>query len=64
MRPNTSPVSGRSVRTAVDTALATLPSLVHQAGATVIVDGVRTAADADWWREAGADLATGDHFAD
>ncbi|MGX7829747.1 EAL domain-containing protein [Actinokineospora sp. 24-640] len=52
----------RTRHTALDTALASLPSLVHQAGATVIVDGIRTAADAGWWHEAGADLATGDHF--
>ncbi|MFC7616100.1 putative bifunctional diguanylate cyclase/phosphodiesterase [Actinokineospora soli] len=42
-------------------ALATLPALVHSAGARVIVDGVSTAAEADWWRGAGADEATGDH---
>lgn len=57
-------LAGRTRHTALDTALASLPPLVHQAGATVIVDGVRTAADATWWREAGADLATGDHFSD
>lgn len=39
-----------------------LIALVHQAGATVVVDGVRTEAEADLWRTAGADLATGPLF--
>jgi EAL domain-containing protein (putative c-di-GMP-specific phosphodiesterase class I) len=37
-------------------------ALVHQAGATVVVDGVGTEAEADWWRDAGVDLATGQLF--
>ncbi|GGU66463.1 putative bifunctional diguanylate cyclase/phosphodiesterase [Lentzea flava] len=36
--------------------------LVRKAGVTVAVDGVGSAEQALWWREAGADFATGDHF--
>jgi EAL domain-containing protein (putative c-di-GMP-specific phosphodiesterase class I) len=36
-----------------------LVALVHLAGATVVVDGVGSDAEADRWREAGADVATG-----
>ena len=36
--------------------------LVHSTGATVIVPGVDTAEQAQWWRDAGADLARGAHF--
>jgi diguanylate cyclase (GGDEF)-like protein/PAS domain S-box-containing protein len=42
--------------------LGALVPLVRKAGATLIVDGVDTAEQADWWRDAGADQATGDHF--
>ena len=45
----------------LSTALTTLPALVHTAGARLIVDNVSSSADADWWRSAGADEATGDH---
>lgn len=34
-------------------------NLVHQAGALLIVDGIATEEQADWWRHAGADLASG-----
>lgn len=37
-------------------------ALVHRTGATVVVDGVGTEAEADWWRDAGVDLATGQLF--
>jgi EAL domain-containing protein (putative c-di-GMP-specific phosphodiesterase class I) len=37
-------------------------ALIHEAGATVVVDGMLTEAQADWWRDAGADLATGPLF--
>jgi EAL domain-containing protein (putative c-di-GMP-specific phosphodiesterase class I) len=43
-------------------ALLDMVALVHEAGATVVVDGIRSAAEADWWRGAGADLATGPLF--
>jgi EAL domain-containing protein (putative c-di-GMP-specific phosphodiesterase class I) len=43
-------------------ALRAVSPLVHSAGATVVVDGVHTHAEADWWRAAGADLAVGDAF--
>ncbi|CRK58261.1 diguanylate cyclase/phosphodiesterase (GGDEF & EAL domains) with PAS/PAC sensor(s) [Alloactinosynnema sp. L-07] len=52
----------RSPDSPVSVALAALPSLVHDAGVKVIVDGVGTPAQAQWWRAAGADLALGDHF--
>jgi EAL domain-containing protein (putative c-di-GMP-specific phosphodiesterase class I) len=43
-------------------ALTAISPLVHQAGATVVVDGVGTQDQADWWRGAGADSAMGDLF--
>ena len=45
-------------------ALTAISPLVHQAGATVVVDGVGTQDQADWWREAGADSVMGDVFGD
>ncbi len=36
--------------------------LLHDAGVVVVVDGVTTEEQATWWREAGADLATGPRF--
>jgi EAL domain-containing protein (putative c-di-GMP-specific phosphodiesterase class I) len=36
--------------------------LVHSTGATVIVPGVDTAEQAQWWRDAGADAARGAYF--
>jgi diguanylate cyclase (GGDEF)-like protein/PAS domain S-box-containing protein len=39
-----------------------LVAATHAAGATVIVDGVTTREQADWWREIGADAATGPLF--
>ncbi|WP_328612593.1 diguanylate cyclase [Amycolatopsis sp. NBC_00355] len=44
------------------TFLGELVPLVRQVGATLVVDGIDTAGQADWWRDAGADLATGDYF--
>lgn len=52
-RPDDSVVA-RSVRD-------TIP-LVHSTGATVIVPGVDTPEQAQWWRDAGADTAWGAHF--
>ncbi|WP_433264558.1 putative bifunctional diguanylate cyclase/phosphodiesterase [Actinosynnema sp. CS-041913] len=39
-----------------------LVSAVRASGVTIAVDGVRTAAQADWWRAAGADAGAGDYF--
>jgi diguanylate cyclase (GGDEF)-like protein/PAS domain S-box-containing protein len=36
--------------------------LVREAGITVAVDGITSAEQAEWWRAAGADFATGAHF--
>ncbi|PWV84010.1 diguanylate cyclase (GGDEF) domain-containing protein [Prauserella marina] len=44
------------------TGLHTLVPLAHKAGASVTVDGVTTARQAAWWRDAGADTATGELF--
>ncbi|OXM65296.1 putative bifunctional diguanylate cyclase/phosphodiesterase [Amycolatopsis vastitatis] len=44
------------------TFLGALVPLVRQVGATLVVDGIHTEDQADWWRTAGADLATGDYF--
>lgn len=44
------------------TFLGALVPLVRQVGATLVVDGVHTEDQANWWREAGAELATGDYF--
>ncbi|TCO65919.1 putative bifunctional diguanylate cyclase/phosphodiesterase [Actinocrispum wychmicini] len=43
-------------------ALMTVVPLVQLAGATVIVDGVKSRGQADWWRSTGADLAMGDLY--
>jgi diguanylate cyclase (GGDEF)-like protein len=50
------PLVGRAVRDAI--------ALAHEAGVVVMVDGIETGAEADWWRTAHADLATGPHYAD
>jgi len=47
---------------AVGAALAALLPVVRAAGVVAVVDGVRTREQADWWRAAGADLATGDLY--
>jgi diguanylate cyclase (GGDEF)-like protein/PAS domain S-box-containing protein len=44
------------------TFLGALVPLVRELGATLVVDGVRSDDQADWWRTAGAELATGDYF--
>jgi EAL domain-containing protein (putative c-di-GMP-specific phosphodiesterase class I) len=54
-RPGDDSVVARALRQAIP--------LVHTAGATVIVAGVDTAEQAQWWRDAGADAARGAHFA-
>lgn len=47
----------------LSTALGVVPALVHGTETTVLVDGVHTREDVDWWRQAGADAALGDYFA-
>jgi diguanylate cyclase (GGDEF)-like protein len=47
-------ITGRAVRDMV--------ALAHEAGAAVVVDGISTSAEADWWRDTHADLATGPLF--
>jgi diguanylate cyclase (GGDEF)-like protein/PAS domain S-box-containing protein len=51
-----SPLLARSV--------AGLVEVAHLAGAEVVVDGVDTAAQAKWWRHAGANAAVGAYFPD
>lgn len=52
----------RSAERITGRALLDMVALVHEAGATVVVDDMTSEADADWWRDAGADLATGSLF--
>ncbi|NGY66180.1 diguanylate cyclase [Lentzea sp. NEAU-D13] len=42
--------------------VAALLPLVRERGVAVAVDGISSAEQAQWWRAAGADFATGDHF--
>ncbi len=53
-RPGDDSVVARAVRDAIP--------LVHSTGGTVIVPGVDTPEQAQWWRNAGADTAWGVHF--
>jgi diguanylate cyclase (GGDEF)-like protein/PAS domain S-box-containing protein len=48
--------------TPLSAALTALVPLMRRAGAKVIVDGVRTPAQVDWWKTAGADYAFGDWY--
>jgi diguanylate cyclase (GGDEF)-like protein/PAS domain S-box-containing protein len=41
-----------------------LVSVVHTAGAAVIVGGIETEEQANWWRQVGCDRALGTHFGD
>lgn len=43
------------------TFLAELVPLIGATGATIVVDGIDTAEQAAWWRDAGADLGTGSY---
>jgi EAL domain-containing protein (putative c-di-GMP-specific phosphodiesterase class I) len=52
----------RSAERITGRALRDMVALVHEAGATVVVDGMRSETEADWWRDAGADLASGPLF--
>ncbi|SDM07755.1 PAS domain S-box-containing protein/diguanylate cyclase (GGDEF) domain-containing protein [Lentzea albidocapillata subsp. violacea] len=42
--------------------VAALLPLLRERGVTVAVEGIGSAEQAEWWRAAGADFATGDHF--
>lgn len=55
VRRASEPLVGQALRDTV--------ALAHQAGVTVVVDGITTKEEADWWRAADADLATGPLFA-
>jgi diguanylate cyclase (GGDEF)-like protein/PAS domain S-box-containing protein len=46
----------------IDRTLVELVKISHLAGATVTVDDIATAAQASWWRSAGADFALGPHY--
>jgi EAL domain-containing protein (putative c-di-GMP-specific phosphodiesterase class I) len=35
---------------------------VHELGVNICVDGIETAEQAQWWKDAGADLAIGAHI--
>jgi predicted signal transduction protein with EAL and GGDEF domain len=52
----------RAAEPAIGRALRYMIALVHETNATVLVDNLHTEADADWWRDADADLATGPLF--
>ncbi|SDG74674.1 PAS domain S-box-containing protein/diguanylate cyclase (GGDEF) domain-containing protein [Lentzea fradiae] len=45
-----------------DTRSAALVPAVHDLGVDLCVDGIENADQADWWTDAGADLAIGAHF--
>ncbi|MFL6125042.1 putative bifunctional diguanylate cyclase/phosphodiesterase [Actinophytocola sp.] len=51
----------QQTRTQADYVAALLPAL-RATGAVIVVNDINTAEQARWWREAGADLATGPHF--
>jgi diguanylate cyclase (GGDEF)-like protein/PAS domain S-box-containing protein len=51
----------RQASTDADYVAALVPA-VRDTGAVIVVDGIGTAEQATWWREAGADLATGPRF--
>jgi diguanylate cyclase (GGDEF)-like protein len=52
----------RTARPLMTKALTGVTSLVHEAGATVSIDGISSKPEADWWRHTGADTATGPLF--
>ncbi|MFC0439606.1 bifunctional diguanylate cyclase/phosphodiesterase [Kutzneria buriramensis] len=39
-----------------------LVDIAHESGASVAVDGIVSAEQADWWRDLGCDIASGPHF--
>src|SRR5207249_6720137 len=52
----------RRTRLPVADSLRLLIDFVHAAGKRVAVDGLRTAGQADWWEQAGADIGVGPFF--
>lgn len=52
-------LSGKALMTR---AIAHLTDLVHETGATIAVDDLRSEPEVDWWRGAGADTASGPLF--
>lgn len=59
-RSTTRARSGQS--SVLDRVLTELVAAAHVVGGSVVVSGVDSSADADWWRHAGADLALGELF--
>lgn len=53
---------GATRKSLVAKALTSLAKMVHEAGAVVTVDDIRSRQEADWWRGVGADTATGPLF--
>ncbi|HKN98981.1 MAG TPA: diguanylate cyclase [Pseudonocardiaceae bacterium] len=51
-----------SSRSVLDRMLVDLVGVVHETGGAVAVDGVDSAAQVTWWRDAGADVALGGQF--
>jgi diguanylate cyclase (GGDEF)-like protein/PAS domain S-box-containing protein len=47
---------------AVLRSLTQLVDIAHESGASVAVDGIESAEQADWWRDLGCDIASGPHF--
>jgi diguanylate cyclase (GGDEF)-like protein len=54
---------GASRKSLLGKALTNLAAMVHEVGATVAVDDVRSRREAEWWRHTGADTASGPLFA-
>lgn len=55
---------GASRKSLAGKAFTNLAAMVHESGAVVAVDDVRSRREAEWWRNAGADTASGPLFAD
>ncbi|GAB1513914.1 EAL domain-containing protein [Actinophytocola sp. KF-1] len=53
---------GAPRKSLVAKALTGLAAMVHEAGATVAVDDIRSKQEAEWWRGVGADTASGPLF--
>jgi EAL domain-containing protein (putative c-di-GMP-specific phosphodiesterase class I) len=53
---------GASRKSLAGKALTNLAAMVHESGAVVAVDDVRSRREAEWWRHAGADTASGALF--
>jgi diguanylate cyclase (GGDEF)-like protein/PAS domain S-box-containing protein len=55
-------LTGRTDRPPVTRVLETMIELVRSSGKRIVVSGITTADQADWWGEAGADFATGSAY--